>query len=110
VFLEPDFGTALSLVMIVGVMVFSAGLSYRYIFGVGVAAVPILAVALLIERYRIDRLLAFLDPWGHRQDDGFQVIQSFIAIGTGGFLDAACTKASRRCCFYPNPTQISFLP
>jgi cell division protein FtsW len=103
VFLEPDFGTALSLVMIIGVMVFTAGLNYRYIVGIGLAAVPVLALALMIKQYRIERLLTFLDPWGNRQDDGFQVIQSFIAVGTGGIFGQGLFESVQKMLFLPEP-------
>jgi len=103
VFLEPDYGTALSLVMVVALMVFAAGLSYRYIIGAGLAAIPLLAAGLMIERYRLVRVFTFLDPWANRHDDGFQIIQSFIAVGTGGVFGKGLNESVQKMLFLPEP-------
>jgi len=103
ILIEPDYGTALSLLMIVGVMVFAAGLNYRYILGASLAAVPILAAALMFERYRVARLFTFLDPWADRQGEGFQIIQSFIAVGTGGIFGRGLFESLQKNLFLPEP-------
>jgi cell division protein FtsW len=103
ILIEPDFGTALSLLMIVGVMVFAAGLSYRYIIGVGLAAIPILGAALMFKSYRVTRLFTFLDPWADRQGEGFQIIQSFIAVGTGGIFGRGLNESVQKMLFLPEP-------
>jgi cell division protein FtsW len=82
--LEPDFGTAMSLIFIAAVMVFAAGLSYKYVLGAALTLVPIVLFIALGAEYRRRRLLAFLNPWDDPLGDGFQVIQSLIAVGTGG--------------------------
>src|SRR3954467_7290767 len=81
---EPDFGTSMSLVMIAAVMVFAAGLNYGYIAGVILVALPVLYVVVMGSAYRRRRTLAFLNPWDDPLGDGFQIIQSLIAVGTGG--------------------------
>ena len=86
ILLEPDLGTALSLSMTVVVMVFAAGLSYRYLAAIGAAAVPLLALAVWLEPYRVQRILTFLDPSKDPQGAGFQINQSLIAVGAGGVL------------------------
>jgi len=84
ILLEPDFGSATALAAIAVVMVFAAGLSYRYLAGFALCALPLVASVLWLSPYRRKRVLAFLDPWQSPLGDGFQVIQSFIAVGTGG--------------------------
>ena len=101
--IEPDFGTSLSLVLIVAAMVFAAGLSYRYIVGVALVAVPALLAVLIAAPYRRARLFAFLDPWADRQDSGFQIIQSFIAIGTGGIFGRGLNESIQKMLFLPEP-------
>lgn len=101
--IEPDFGTALSLVLIVAAMVFAAGLSYRYIVGVALVAVPALLAVLIAAPYRRARLFAFLDPWADRQDSGFQIIQSFIAVGTGGIFGRGLNESLQKMLFLPEP-------
>jgi cell division protein FtsW len=81
---EPDFGSALALTAIVSAMVFVAGLSYKWVMGAGLTA-PFLAYAVVVfEPYRYRRLIAFWDPWNDRFGSGFQPVQSFIAVGSGG--------------------------
>jgi len=75
ILLEPDFGTAVSLLAVVGVMIFAAGLSYRYLVGAVVLMVPALAIILIQEPYRVQRLLAFMNKRADPPGDGFQIIQ-----------------------------------
>ncbi len=84
VLLEPDFGTAAVICAITAVMVFAAGLSYRYVAGAALVLVPLAGLVLLAAPYRRERVLAFLDPWADRFDSGYQIVQSLIAVGTGG--------------------------
>ncbi len=83
ILLEPDYGTAVSLLLIVGLMVFAAGLNYRYILGAAAVAIPVLYIVLMSADYRRRRLLAFWNPEADPLGDGFQVLQSIIAVGTG---------------------------
>jgi cell division protein FtsW len=103
ILLQPDFGTALSLVATVGVMAFVAGLSYRYMVGAALVALPALAVVLMSAEYRRRRLLAFLDPWSDPQGDGFQIIQSLIAVGTGGVSGRGLMGGVQKMFYLPEP-------
>jgi cell division protein FtsW len=84
ILLEPDFGTSMSLVLIATVMVFAAGINYRYVVGAMLCALPMIYLLVMGTAYRRRRMLAFLHPWDDPLGDGFQVIQSLIAVGTGG--------------------------
>ena len=84
ILLEPDFGTAMTLALIAATMVFAAGLNYAYIFGVALVALPAVSVLIMSSEYRRRRVSAFLDPWQDPLGSGFQIIQSLIAVGTGG--------------------------
>lgn len=101
--LEPDFGTALALLMIVGVMVFGAGLSYRYVIGLTCTLGPLLYFVLASAPYRRERLLAFLDPWSDPLGSGFQIIQSLIAVGTGGVFGQGIMGGVQKLFFLPEP-------
>jgi cell division protein FtsW len=74
----------MSLVLIATVMVFTAGINYRYVFGAMLCALPVLYLLVMGTAYRRRRMLAFLHPWDDPLGDGFQIIQSLIAVGTGG--------------------------
>ncbi len=103
ILLEPDFGTAMSLVLIAAVMVFAAGLNYRYIFGVVLASLPIVYIVLMGAAYRRRRLLAFLNPWGDPLGDGFQIIQSLIAVGNGGVFGRGLMAGVQKLFYLPEP-------
>src|ERR1043165_2467315 len=84
ILLQPDFGTSISLALVVAVMIFAAGLHYRYFVGLALVALPAIYIVLVSAPYRRRRLLAFWDPWADPLGDGFQIIQSLVAVGTGG--------------------------
>jgi cell division protein FtsW len=98
---EPDMGTACMIVLIAGVMLFVSGLDMRYIFGAVLAAIP--AVYLLIARtpYRLERFKAFLSPSSDPQGHGFQLLQSLIAIGSGGFTGVGLMEGRQKLFFLP---------
>jgi cell division protein FtsW len=103
ILLQPDFGTAISLLLIVATMVFAAGLNYRYILGTTLALLPVLYVVLVSAPYRRRRLLAFWDPWADPLGDGFQVIQSLIAVGTGGVFGRGLMAGVQKLFYLPEP-------
>ncbi len=103
ILLQPDFGTAASLVGVVAVMVFAAGLPYRYLIGLALVGLPTAAVILWSAEYRRRRLLAFLNPWDDPLGDGFQVIQSLIAVGTGGLFGRGLMGGVQKLFYLPEP-------
>jgi len=100
---EPDFGTSMSLVLIAFVMVFAAGLNYRYIAGVLLGAVPAMYILVMGSAYRRRRVLTFLNPWEDPLGDGFQIIQSLIAIGTGGVWGKGLMNGKQKLFYLPEP-------
>ena len=103
VLLEPDFGTSMSLILIAAAMVFAAGLNYRYIFGALLVALPTVYIILMGASYRRRRLLAFLNPWDDPLGDGFQIIQSLIAVGTGGVWGRGLMNGVQKLFYLPEP-------
>ena len=103
IMLEPDFGTAVSLLAVIGVMVFAAGFSYRYLAGAVLLALPALYVILMQAGYRRRRLLTFMDPWADPLGDGFQIIQSLIAVGTGGVFGKGLMAGVQKLFYLPEP-------
>ena len=103
ILLQPDFGTAVTLLLVVAVMVFAAGLHYRYVLGALLAALPVLYVVLVSEPYRRRRVLSFLDPWADPLGDGFQIIQSLIAVGTGGVFGRGLMAGVQKLFYLPEP-------
>jgi cell division protein FtsW len=103
ILLQPDFGTAMSLVLIVAAMIFAAGLHYRYVVGTLLVMLPALYLVLVSAPYRRRRLMAFWDPWADPLGDGFQIIQSMIAVGTGGLLGRGLMGGVQKLFYLPEP-------
>jgi cell division protein FtsW len=103
ILLEPDFGTSMSLAAIAAVMIFAAGLNYAYIAGSILALVPVIAVIAMGASYRRRRLFTFLNPWEDPLGDGFQIIQSLIAVGTGGIWGKGLMGGVQKLFFLPEP-------
>ena len=103
ILIEPDFGTAMSLALIAGVMVFAAGLDYTYIVGAILALVPTVTILIMSASYRRRRWLTFLNPWDDPLGDGFQIIQSLIAVGTGGVFGRGLMNGVQKLFFLPEP-------
>ena len=103
ILLQPDFGTSISLALVVAVMVFAAGLHYRYFVGLALMALPAIYVVLVAAPYRRRRLLAFWDPWADPLGDGFQIIQSLVAVGTGGVFGRGLMGGVQKLFYLPEP-------
>jgi cell division protein FtsW len=103
ILIEPDLGTAVSLVAVVGMMVFVAGVSYRYLAGALLLVLPTFYVLVWTVDYRRSRITAFLDPWSDSLGAGFQIIQSFIAIGTGGVVGKGLMGGVQKLFYLPEP-------
>lgn len=83
--LQPDMGTAMIILGIPIALYFIAGLDKKWmgiICGVGAILLAFLAT---FQPYRLDRLKSYWDPWSRAQDDGYQIVQSILAIGSGEF-------------------------
>jgi cell division protein FtsW len=103
VLLEPDFGTAVSMLMVVALMVFAAGLDWRYFAAVAAAGIPALAAIAIAAPYRMRRLTTFLNPDADPLGDGFQILQSLIAVGTGGLTGMGLMQGVQKLFYLPEP-------
>ncbi|MCL5022998.1 MAG: putative lipid II flippase FtsW [Nitrospirae bacterium] len=97
---QPDFGAAMSLGILTVAMLILSGMRLRYVMMLGALLVP-LGVKLIMEPYRLRRVLAFLDPWKDPQGSGFQLVQSFIALGSGGIAGVGLGESKQKLAFLP---------
>lgn len=97
---QPDFGAAISLGIITLAMLFFSGMKLRYLLSMAVFALPV-AVKLIREPYRWKRVTSFLNPWDDPQGSGFQLIQSFIALGSGGIKGVGLGESKQKLLFLP---------
>jgi cell division protein FtsW len=103
ILLQPDFGTSVALIAIVAALIFAAGLHYKYFVGAVLVAAPALYVLLVSAPYRRRRLMAFWDPWADPLGAGFQIIQSQIAVGTGGLFGRGLMAGVQKLFYLPEP-------
>ena len=97
---QPDFGAAMSLCILTLVMLLLSGIRMRYVMMLGLLLVPVV-IKLAMEPYRLKRILAFLDPWKDSQGSGFQLVQSFIALGSGGVTGVGLGESKQKLAFLP---------
>ena len=82
--LQPDFGTSVIIFSMMFVLLFLAGTKMSYIFGVILLALPVVVFLIFHSPYRMRRILAFMEPFEHRDNIGYQISESLIALGSGG--------------------------
>ena len=99
--IQPDLGTAVLLGLVVFVLLFIAGMRISYLVTVALASLPILYTVIFSSAYRRSRIMIFLDPWKDPQGTGFQIIQSLIALGSGGLLGLGLAKSRQKFFYLP---------
>ncbi|KJU82118.1 cell division protein FtsW [Candidatus Magnetobacterium bavaricum] len=97
---QPDFGSAAIVGVITFSLLFIADVKLTYILSVGLAFVPVV-IKLVKEPYRLKRVLVFLNPWADERNSGFQLIQSFVALGNGGVHGVGLGKSMQKLHFLP---------
>jgi cell division protein FtsW len=100
---EPDFGTAVDISLIVAAMLFVAGVRLKYFASVALGAIPVAGWLVFHSTYRHNRLLAFLNPYADPLGKGFHIIQSFIAVGTGGITGVGLMEGKQKLFYLPEP-------
>jgi len=100
---EPDLGTTLAMLLVLAVMLFCAGLDLRYFALAGLAALPALYLLIFHSTYRRNRILAFLNPYADPLGKGFNILQSYIAVGTGGITGVGLMEGKQKLFFLPEP-------
>ncbi len=100
---EPDLGTALVCAGVTALMLYLAGMNMRYLAIAAVAASPVLYFMLFRVKWRRDRILAFLNPESDPLGKGFHIIQSLIAVGTGGLTGAGFMDGRQKLFYLPEP-------
>ena len=108
VLLEPDLGTAITISVITIMMLYISGIRTSHIIGSVLASLPLLYLLLFRVAYRRKRMLAFLNPWADKRGIGFQIIQSFVALGSGGIFGVGL-GASRQKLFYLPASHTDFI-
>lgn len=98
---EPDFGTTAVLFTVAFALLFVAGARLRHLALCAAVAAPVGAFLIWHSRYRLDRVLAFLDPWADPRGRGYQAVESLLAFGAGGGFGVGLGASSQKLFFLP---------
>jgi cell division protein FtsW len=101
ILLEPDLGTTICIVVMLGALLLVSGAPLRLLASAGGVAVAAALVAIWIEPYRRERMLSFLNPWDDAKGAGFQSVQALIGIGSGGVFGKGLGQGVQKFDFLP---------
>jgi cell division protein FtsW len=99
--LQPDMGNAMVLVILTLALAYLGGARVMHMGLIAGAALPLCAVAIAMKPYRLRRMVAFMNPWNDPQGSGFQIIQSFLALGSGGWIGRGLGESKQKLFYLP---------
>ncbi len=103
IFMQPDFGSVVILCALTWIMMFVGGVGLRYLLSSLLLILPLVYFVMLSADYRIRRLTSFLDPWQYPADEGYQIIHSLMAFGTGGIWGSGIGRGYQKLFYLPEP-------
>lgn len=103
IMLEPDFGTGVVIVITIIVLLFISGVKMNFFIKLGILGLLGVAILVIIEPYRMERIVSFINPWSDPLGSGFQIIQSLYAIGPGGLLGLGLCNSIQKHFYLPEP-------
>jgi len=101
VILEPNMSITMCIGIVLIIMLFLGGMNWKHMMAIGMPAAATVPALILLEPYRVKRLMAFLDPWANPKGEGFQLIQSLYAIGSGGLFGVGLFNSRQKNLFLP---------
>ncbi len=101
IILEPNMSITLCMIMLMFIMLFIGGAKIKHFFILAIPVIVLIPVLIIIEPYRLNRLMAFLDPWKSPLGEGYQLIQSFYSLGSGGFFGLGLFNSRQKYLFLP---------
>jgi len=103
IMLEPDFGTAMVIVLTLVSLIFISGVKISFFVKIGLLGLMGIVLLIIVAPYRMARIVSFLNPWSDPLGSGFQIIQSLYAIGPGGLLGQGFLKSHQKHFYLPEP-------
>ncbi len=101
IMLQPDFGSAMVLVLTCLVMIFVAGARIAHFIAMGMLGLAGIAGLIISAPYRLKRLTSFIDPWSEASGGGYQIVQSLLAIGPGGLMGFGLGQSRQKYMYLP---------
>lgn len=103
IMLEPDFGTAMVIVLTLVSLIFISGVKVSFFVKIGLVGLMGIVALIIVAPYRMARIVSFLNPWSDPLGSGFQIIQSLYAIGPGGLLGQGFLNSHQKHFYLPEP-------
>ena len=100
---EPDLGTAMMCAAITAAILYIAGMSLKYFAYALVPIIPLLYWMIFLTPWRFQRIIVFLNPLANAQGSGFQIVQSLIAVSTGGITGSGLMEGKQKLFYLPEP-------
>ncbi len=101
--IQPDFGSVMILGAITWIMLFVGGVRIFHLIGPLLVLLPVAYFFMMNAPYRLRRIMSFVDPWKYPTDEGYQVINSLMAFGSGGIWGAGIGKGLQKLFYLPEP-------
>ena len=101
VILEPNMSVTMCIGIVMIIMLIIGGMSWKHFAILAVPAIALVVMLILVEPYRLDRLMAFIDPWANPKDEGYQLIQSLYSLGAGGLFGVGLFNSRQKYLFLP---------
>lgn len=101
ILMEPNFSITLCVGLVMIIMLFIGGASLKNLALLGASVIPLVPLLIIMEPYRMKRLVAFLNPWANPQAEGYQLIQSFFSLGGGGLFGVGLFNSRQKYLFLP---------
>lgn len=101
IILEPNMSITMCVGLVLLFMLFIGGASFKHFLVLSVPLIILVPILIIIEPYRLDRLLAFINPWASPQGEGYQLIQSFFSISNGGLFGVGLFNSRQKYLFLP---------
>jgi len=103
IFIQPDFGSVFIIGALTWILLFIGGVRLTQLLATMLVILPVAYLFLINAEYRVKRILGFLNPWEFSNDEGYQVVHSLMAFGTGGFWGTGIGKGYQKLFYLPEP-------
>ena len=103
IMMEPDLGTTIVIFAIFVAMLFAAGVRISHLFTIGLGAIGAGIALIIQEPYRLERLFSFIDPTQDPKGSGWQILQSLMALGSGGVIGLGLGRSRQKFFYLPEP-------
>ena len=103
IIVQPDFGSVVILGALTWIMLFIGGVRFSHLFASLLVILPVGYLFLINAEYRLKRILGFLNPWEYSANEGYQIVHSLMAFGTGGLWGTGIGKGYQKLFYLPEP-------